>query len=96
MTAVTSIEGISLKHLQAVWHCDRVDDGGRGYIVGYTWVGAKQWAHIPDCECAPEHTYTCQYCGRRFGWCIGGTDEIAPCCDFCWVARPYAREALDE
>lgn len=42
------------------------------------------WAHAKDCTCTPEQTFTCTICGRRFGWCLGASDNMPEACDLCW------------
>ena len=55
---------------------------------------SKPWAHAPRCDCTLEQTFTCEHCGRRFGWCLGMADELPGACDFCWAAKagPHDRE----
>lgn len=42
------------------------------------------WAHDKNCECEAHHTFTCDQCGRRVGWCLGGADNMPGACNFCW------------
>lgn len=43
------------------------------------------WAHARRCLCTVDQTFTCNRCGRRFGWCLGVTDDLPGACDFCWA-----------
>ena len=77
MTVITHLDGIPLR--------------GRVFRVrkrGGQFVGAdKPWAHAADCVCEVTHTFTCAYCGRRVGWCLGGYDDLPDGCNFCWMAK---------
>jgi hypothetical protein len=42
------------------------------------------WAHADGCGCDATQTFTCDRCGRRFGWCLGAHDNMPGACDFCW------------
>ncbi len=44
----------------------------------------KPWAHAKGCDCTVTQTFTCDRCGRRFGWCLGCHDKMPGVCDFCW------------
>jgi hypothetical protein len=77
VSVVTHIDGISLKG-QFV---DRKRDNGDSYEI------ALLWAHESGCDCEVTHTFTCSHCGRRFGWCLGGTGEMPDACNFCWFAK---------
>ena len=71
---IAAIEGIPL--------------AGRVVVVARGHKVYKPWAHLPDCDCKPEHTFTCAVCGRRVGWCLGASDNMPAACDFCWRPRP--------
>jgi hypothetical protein len=47
-------------------------------------AGGLPWAHNADCDCEAHHTFTCNRCGRRVGWCLGAADNMPSACDFCW------------
>lgn len=76
LRAIVEIEGISLK--------------GRITIRGLT-LTYRPWAHAKGCRCTVEQTFTCGYCGRRMGWCMGAADNMVGACDFCW--RPPKDES---
>lgn len=42
------------------------------------------WPHAPGCECEGHETFTCERCGKRYGWCLGASDNMPEACDFCW------------
>ncbi len=45
------------------------------------------WPHLDDCECEVTHTFTCDRCGKRYGWCLGCHDGMPGACDFCWAKK---------
>jgi hypothetical protein len=73
--AVVVLEGISLK---GKWRREWVNS-----TLVNRWL---PWAHAPDCKCDVTMTYSCDRCGRRVGWCLGGDDNMRGACDFCWTA----------
>lgn len=47
----------------------------------------KQATRIAELDTKWRDYETNYRCGRRFGYCIGGSDDMPGACDFCWAAR---------